>query len=389
MAFRALFLFLLFGHFRFAFAYPEYAVRYNMISCNACHVSPTGGGPRNINGKLFGAYGYKMNPFLIQKYVSADFRALFYYPQRPSPSRDGMGVMSGSIAGHVAVDEAERIELVFEHNLAGFSAGNYRDTYALFRFVDEGKRGWLDSILVGRFRAPFGIVTDEHRTYTRLQTGSRWFDFDTGIMASGSPSDQFHYDLALVNGEKEIGNSLNAGQADRFGGLIHLRWMPGALLFGVSGNYYDQHSPTPSPKAVSLYSIFSLGRWTDDRIPAVLHVEYTRARGWNSLLAQGFTNDSSYADSIRYSGSEGWLVLAEYYLTRHFVLIYKYDFLKPDQDFPADFYDRHGIGFRWYIGPNTSVQARTEFARATQPSESGSTAIGGQSATFGILQIEL
>lgn len=378
---------LLFG--QFALAYPEYAVRYNMITCTACHISPTGGGPRNINGKLFGAHGYKANPYAIQKYVSADFRTLFYYPERPGPSRDGMGVMSGSVAGHIAVDEAQRIELVLEHNIAGFSAANYRDTYALFRFVDEGKTGWLESLMVGRFRAPFGIVTDEHRTYTRLQTASRWFDFDTGIMASGSPNDHFHYDLALLNGEKSSGQTLNTGQAERYGGILNLRWMPGALLFGLSANYYDQQAPTPSAKAVSLNSIFSISRWTDDRIPAVLHVEYARAWGWNSLLSQGFVNDASYADSLKSSASEGWLVLAEYYLTPRFVLLYKFDFLKPDRDFPSDFFERHGIGFRWYIAPNTSVQARTEFARATPPSEKDGIGIGDESATFALLQIEL
>src|SRR5882672_1001588 len=83
------------------FGYEQYAARYNINSCTACHISPTGGGPRNVDGKLFGAHNYQANPLLIQPFVSGDFRALYYYPQRPGESKGGMGVMSGSIAGHV------------------------------------------------------------------------------------------------------------------------------------------------------------------------------------------------------------------------------------------------------------------------------------------------
>src|SRR5665213_3386586 len=158
-----------------AAAYPEYSARYNINSCTACHISPVGGGPRTINGKLFGARGYAINKALMQDFVSADFRALFYYPERANETKSGMGIMSGSVAGHVALDEEQKIHLVIEQNIAGFQQANMRDTYALYKFSPDGKPAWFESLMVGRFREPFGIVTDEHRTYTRQATGTEWY----------------------------------------------------------------------------------------------------------------------------------------------------------------------------------------------------------------------
>lgn len=374
-----------------ALAYPEYAVRFNNIRCTACHVSPVGGGPRNTYGKLFGAHGYKINPVLAQDYVSADFRALYYLPQRSSDSRDGMGVMSGSVAGNVALDEEQRIRLVLEHNVGGFAAGPYRDSYALFHFnnPNDGKNHWADSLMVGRFRTPFGIVTDEHRTYTRVQSATEWYTMETGFLFSGTPSDSIHYDLALINGENQTGQTLNKGASARWGSVANLRYMPGPIMLGASFSYYDREPSSSSRQAASFYTLISIGRWTNDVIPVAVALEHVRAKNWGSHLGQGFAKDSTYVSSVSSAQSEGWLASLEYRLNPRFVLIYKYDLLLADQNFPADFYSRHGLGFKWYVGPNVMIQTRTEFARATHPSEKGSTGVGGQSATYGLLQLSL
>ncbi len=371
------------------FAYPDYAVRYNNISCTSCHISPVGGGPRNVDGKLFGAHGYKVNSLLIQPYVSADFRALFYNPQRPSSSKGGMGIMSGSIAGHVPLDAEKKIHLVIEQNIAGFSAAPYRDTYALFKLSDKLNSNWFESILVGRFRAPFGIITDEHRTYTHIQTATEWYTFENGILLSGTPSDKWHYDFGVVSGENSAGQNLNNGGAERSGALINFRWMPGAILFGVSGSFHDHEPRTDSTKAVALYSILSLARWTENKIPVSFKVEHARAWNWNSNLGRGFASDPNYVTAVGHANSLGWLAELDWELSEIFTLIYKYDFLQPDQNYASDIYDRQGIGFRWMIGPNTMIQVRTETARATVPSEANGAAQGAQDSTFAVLQLAL
>lgn len=369
-------------------AYPEYAVRLNIIRCTACHISPVGGGPKTVNGKLFGAHGYKINPVLAQDYVGADFRALYYYPEHPSSTKGGDGVMSGSVSGHVALDEASRVHLVIEHNIAGFSAAPFRDTYALFKFhAESAKPHWLDSVLIGRFRLPFGIITDEHRTYTRVQTSTEWFTFQSGALLSGTPTDQLHYDLALLNGDQAAGSTLNEGQAERFGGSFNLRYMPGPVLLGFSTAYFNAKVAKDSRSLDSVYGILSIGRWTNDRVPLSLKLEFDRAKNSNAGLARGFASDPKFVTAVKSAQSHGWLARFDYALNSKWDLIYKYELLTPDRDFPADFYERHGLGFRVAIAPGTVIQTRTELARATHPSEKAKTGSAAQNASYAILQV--
>lgn len=375
-----------------AHAYPEYAATINSNRCTACHISPVGGGPRNANGKLFGAHGFKINPWLVQDYASADVRVLLYYPQRPTDSKGGMGVMMGSLAVHPWLDADKRIRLVLEANVGGFQAGTaaYRDTYGLFQLSpDDGAPHMFDQLIVGRFRAPFGIMTDEHRTYTRIQTASEYFTFETGALLSGTPLQQLHYDLALVNGEKSAGNTVSKEQAERWGGVLNLRYMPGPIVFGASASFHEHAKASESRKAGSLYTVIPLARWTRERIPLTIHLERTIAKNWGSKLGQGFVNDPNYGGTLNGSQSDGWLGLLTYNITPTLKGIYKYERLTPDRDFPIDLYERHGLGVRWYFGPDVSLQVRTEFAKATHPTETGATAMAGQDATWAVLHLEL
>jgi hypothetical protein len=373
-----------------ASARPEYALRYNIISCTACHYSPTGGGPKNIYGKLYGAHGFSLNPSLVQDYVSADFRVIDYYPEHVSESNDGAGVMSGSVAGHLALDSAQKIHLVVEDNIAGFTKAPLRDTYALFRFAPaDGQPHAFESLLVGRFRPPFGIITDEHRTYTRIQTATEWYTFETGAMLSGSPTSRLHYDFALVNGTKNAGQTFAPAEAEQTGAVANARYIFGATELGASTQYHTSTPMVSARSATSIYSIVSLDRATWGRIPASIYLEFVDAHNWDTNLGNGFANNMNYVTALGNSESQGWLAMLNYDLTRTFSLIYKFDMLTPDRDYPADYYLRHGFGFRYFVGPGVSLQMRTEWATATPPTEANSTKEGGQDATFGILQMEL
>jgi hypothetical protein len=373
---------------RQALSYPEYAVRYGMMRCTACHWQPAGGGPRTVNGKAFGAHGLKINPFLLQDYVSGDFRLLYDYPEKPAQSKGGAGVMMGSVAGHLALDEAKRVHVVIEENVAGFQQASARDTYALFQFAPEdGQAHGFDSLLLGRFRAPFGLVTDEHRTYTRVQSISEFYSYDTGAMLSGTPTNSLHYDVAALSGDRNSGTSLGNGVAERWGAVGNLRWMPGALLLGTSYKYSSLEPARNSREAVSLYAILSLVRWTAERVPLSIRVEHVRARNFDDHLGEGFAADANYVATLKNARSQGWLAWFDYEIQPRLTLIYKYESLMPDQDFRGDVYERHGLGVRWVIAPETLIQARYEKARATPPSESGRSSEGAQDATYAILQL--
>jgi hypothetical protein len=370
-----------------AFCYPDYAARHNVISCTACHYSPTGGGPKTVYGKLYGAHNFNQNPLLQQDYISGDFRALLFVPEKPKTNRGGSGVMSGSIAGHLALDEKQSIHLILESNFGGFTAAPQADAYALFRFSPEVDRRWLETLVVGRFHSPFGLMTDEHRTYTRVQTITEWYYRDTGLMVSGSPIADAHYDLAFVNGDRVSDGTLHTGNAQYWGYIANLRWMPNFVMWGLSGNYYDRGQPQNSPQALSAYAVIAISRATFDRVPLSLRLEHVRARNYDSHLAQGFSSDVNYVNTLTTSYSYGYLAQLEWALTEHFLLNYKFDLLVPDRDFPADHYGRHGIGFRWWVGPNINILARAEKAQATPPTEKNGIGLGKQNDVYGVLQI--
>ncbi|MGE4132540.1 MAG: hypothetical protein AB7F86_12930 [Bdellovibrionales bacterium] len=356
----------------------QYSLRYNQVSCTSCHFSPSGGGPRTRQGKLFGAHGYAMNPSLAQEYLSADLKILYYRSQKSKASRGGMGVMSGAIAGHAWLDKDERNLFMIQHNVAGFSQAPMMDTY----FLTKTQSAWAKAILIGRFRPAFGIVTDEHRTYTRMQSSTDSLNLETGAMVSGEPYANWHYDLSLVNGAHNQGSSLAKDQADQWGALLNLRYLQTPWLVGVSGSHFEPNQQKLSRRAWSLYGGV---QWQDLNV----FLERVSARGFNSQLGKGFAADSAYVTSIESSESEGWLSLWEYSLSLRFQLIYKFDYLMPDIRYRSDFYERHGIGFRWAVGPGVLWLVRLEKARATHPTEASGPSIGNQDAAFSVLQVAL
>lgn len=369
-----------------AAGYMQYAATYNINSCTSCHYSPVGGGPRTLPGKLFGAHNFPIHPSRLQEIFSADFRLVYYRPKSVETSKGGLGLMSGSVAAHAQLDVENRFLLVLDHNVAGFSAAPLRDTYLLYRLHGENDLN-QKMLLAGRFRLPFGYITDEHRTYTRLMSNTRWFDLQTGLMFSHDLTDQFHYDVALFNGTMST-TTLNSGQADRWGLNINSRWTPGAVTLGSSVLYKSAPRGGSAQDAWSVYSLFSFARWSRNSIPANFILEYTQAKGFNRGL-EGFVGGQAYPDAVADSAATGWLVTFEWIFSRRFILLYKFDSLTPDRNFPGDYYDRHGLGLRWTLGPNVLLQARSEWARATPKSERDAPSPANQDAIFGIVQVAL
>ncbi len=366
-------------------ATPDFAVRYNQISCTSCHFSPVGGGPLKRSGKLFQTSQFKTNPIDLQNYLSANFLALAYAPENSKTSKGGLGVMAGSVAVHIPLSEQKNSFLVIENNIAGFAAAPLRDTYLLYNFYKEAEYKFFESLLVGRFRSPFGLISNEHRTYTRIQTGTRWFDFETGVLISGTPNSKIHYDVALVNGKNFSGQGLNLGQANEWGSIINIRIMPSFFMFGSSANYYKSVQDEIS-HAWSIYSVVSLARLNYKYFPATLKFEYSEAKGFNSILNQGNASDPNYVNSILNARSRGLLARLDWLISEKFTLIYKFDWLTPDSDFPIDIYQRHGFGFRWNISPYTYLSFRSEIGKATHPSENSKLGQLAQNANFLILE---
>lgn len=382
-------------------ARPEYVMRYGFTRCTSCHVSPGGGGPRNSMGKAFGLRGYKQGPFSSQDLWSVDVRSIYYSnPDAPNTAKGGAGVMAGIVSANLPVtaeDEEEskaKLRAVLSHNVGGFRGGSPREVYLRWELKDDSEAGVSPQyVVLGRFLPPFGLMTDEHRTYTKLQTQNTWNqDLDMGALVSGNPLDSIHYDLAVMNGQKTAGAAFGDGNAATWGGLINMRWLkPGVpVAIGLSGIHYEKVKDQDSPSASSAYVMVNLENLISEKIKAVWMVEYVIAQGFNSNSSMSyFFTDTSYAETVKNSESRGIYSLLDWQYSERLSWLYKFDHLVVDRRFPADGYTRHGFGFKYYLGPNLFSQVRVERAQAGHPNEKNGTGMGATNAVWAYLQLSI
>ena len=57
-----------------------------------------------------------------------------------------------------------------------------------------------------------------------------------------------------------------------------------------------------------------------------------------------------------------------------------------DVSFPADLYRRHGLGAKYYFGPNMMLITRYDFASAGHPTEKGDVRLAAQDTFWTILE---
>jgi hypothetical protein len=289
--------------------------------------------------------------------------------------------------------------IVAEHNVGGFTQAAARNLYLQFAPKDETKTSVLPSHLeIGRIMPPFGLMSDEHRTYVRLQTATTWNqDLRVGVLASANPVDMIHYDLAAFSGSGAGASASNGtstgtvGQSSQWTYFANFRLMPsrGGFFLGASGSF-SEADPGPgkgSKSARSIYGALSLNRWTGALLPVTILAEVAQAVNWNSSFSGNLINDTNYATSVASTSSEGYLVQLNYDFSPMFQFQYKYDILMLDREFPADAYQRHGFGFKHWFGPNMWLQARYEKASAGRPGEEMGTKTGALSAVWAVISV--
>lgn len=379
-------------------ARPEYTVRHATVSCTACHVSPSGGSLRNINGKNYGANsrGYAFESKKIQENLSLDLRMLYFQTANHSGSRGnrgGLGMMNAAIGGVLPLEEGGgfKSEAVAVYDAGSFQAGP-REVYMLW---SRGETKLVENIMVGKFVSPFGLLTDEHRTYTRMQTKTSNNDFDMGALVSGRLAFQsVHYDVGVLSGMQSAGALATENTR---GAVANLRWVPGFLpfYFGVSGNYYVLNNSTSNyihdPNAQSAYFVLSLDRLTGSRVNGALQVEVARARYFNSSttgsqIDRYFTASSAgFASAVANSESLGTYAQLNLDLSPRTTLIYKFDSLALDKNYDGDRFIRHGVGVKHALTRQTFGQFRIEQADVGRTGL-GDTTLATQDAYWALLQ---
>ena len=378
-----------------ALARPEYAAK-NQMSCTSCHASPWGGGPRNLYGKIYGARSLGAPITNSSDVYYADFRTLLFLPKKPVTSSNGLVIMEAAPSANVPIAENEDgsgMRVVATYDFSPLGAG-VREAYIHWKFGPDEDR-LVSHLLVGRFNSPFGLLTDEHRTYAQALTNSTLNNYNAGIAISGEPVQTLHYDLALVNNLS--GNGSFNNQDFIWGNVFNLRWSPAFFpgFIGASQNF--QHSINQAePFAFSGYAALSMDRITHNVVKGSLMGEVVTSKNWidplnnPSLNSPAFfvpTVDSAYQTATAASHSLAYYFQAKYDLNTRWSFFYKYDYLLFDQAFQGDGFARHGLGFEVFINSNVIFNARVEKAVVGRPEISGTNTLAAEDDLIAMLRL--
>jgi hypothetical protein len=390
-----------------SWARPEYAAQVGVVSCTACHVNPSGGGLRNAYGKNFGLRNMGKNS-ISQKWTwfGGDVRALHFLSEETQVNktpgynpRGGLGIMSSIVSANIPVDQIvdedsteNPLSLMVAYNFGQFQTEvGLRETY--IRYEDRRSKSIFS---FGKFLAPFGLLTDEHRAYARIQSRTTYNDFQTGLMWSwDSKNDMVHTDVALTQGVQaspaEAEGSLSNGKTyAAFANVRHVVPMV-PMTVGASYQTNQRSEGLNDPWAWSVYQVLSLNKLTRYWFNGAVLLEYQRAKYWNDSTINPDVNQrisSTVIGSglVARSESEGWFGQLNWDLSPKWTVMYRYDHLVFDKDFSGDAFRRHGVGFRWFMAGNLNLMTRYEFAKA------GSGAVqvtepGAQNALWSVLHM--
>lgn len=374
------------------FARPEFALKNNFVSCTVCHQSPVGGGIRNLQGKLYGSHGMK-SAKIAEKldWLQFDLRSEIFQ-EKNSVDRKGVMLMTAtpSVAIPLQFEEtgSPPLTLVLSYGLGRLDTG-LGETFVKLNSDPDPQNQFFENIIFGRLLPPFGLMTDEHRTYTRLATLSTSRDYEMGVMLSGTPSHTVHYDLAFTNGTQ---GDIPVSEDAPWGAFVNIRMMPylGPLMYGLSYSRHGTQKVKIQPEAYDLYALYSFGK-DYNKFPVTLISEFVAARGWNNATLNsgstggiGYfipTSEAGWQTVLNDSQSNSLMVQANIDFSQNWVGIIKTEQFTPDINFRGDSFYRTGYGFKWYINGQSSLQARYETAAATRPgiTEAGKVKAVGES----------
>lgn len=293
--------------------------------------------------------------------------------------------------------------VVAEQNIGGFSASGPRNLYLRYQNADSSATGILpQTIVIGRFIPAYGYMTDEHDVYVRMQTLSTWnMGIRMGAMLSGNLIESLHYDLSILNGQENTGQTLQRGEQNQFGGIINLRFLPQTkfpFLAGVSAAFYDSQPADPdtpqtpgdlSRSSQSVYAAVSLHEVTGGRVPVTIMGEHALAKNMNTPSWTGKFISNSATYDVSGAASKGSFIQADIDVSPRWLVIYRYDRLTLDTNFSGDVYQRHSFGFKHFFGPNMWMQLRFDRASSSRPGEESGTGLGANDAAWALMSVNL
>jgi hypothetical protein len=362
-----------------ALARPEYAIQSHINQCTACHISPTGGGLRNLHGKLYGSHTLKIAKLNTNDYWAFDVRAQLGHAKRGATVAKGFLLMNsiGSAQVPVATEGAGApFRLVGSFNFGMMGAG-LREVFILVDPVITNAEATTETkMLVGKFPAPFGLATDEHRTYTKVMVNSTNREFESGLQFSADPTFQFHYDLALVNGFQNDGTPVI--HPNPWGAIGNIRYMPNSQN-GFLGASHSQHGNTNLKKPLMANSLYG-GIATNSLFPGTFTAEAVTATGWNNptyntgsgIAGAGIDYfipavETAWRQALVDSTSLGIVTSLNYDINPKLSLLYRLEEFIPDTKFKGDFFHRDGVGFRKILSTQSQMIFRIDQGKLNRP----------------------
>ncbi len=363
--------FILMGLSLSAWARPEYAAKMGINDCMVCHYNPSGAGPRTQNGKFYGTRSKTSYWDSSRKYWHLDMRMNGLYPQHPERNNNGMSMMGATVGATAPLVTDEKgnaqSQAVMTYDMGKLAPNGPHDAYVQFLSADSA---WT----LGRFLAPFGLVTDEHRAYTRLQTKTTINDYEMGLMYSHNFTPRVHMDLAVTTGFAQGGTftgGTDAAPEQTGAAFINARFTP-SFWPGFLGLSYSNHQSLliGQVQSASFYNAISFERLSG-YLPLQILGEVVWAQGWNNKQYNGINigqfvgSDLALQAAWEKSTSIGAGGEVNYDLTPSWVLQYRYDRISLDKKFSGDVFERQGFGFKHFLHPNVNVLVRYEKATST------------------------
>lgn len=379
----------------------EYALTNRIVTCTACHVSPFGGGPRYLDGKLFGSRKDEPSKLSFQDKWSLDARLISYYPEGGNESRQGTALMTTSVGANIPIKKnanGGEQRFVGVYSLGVVQQGP-RDIYG--QWMSKARTENPVYVQVGRFNIPFGLLTDEHRTYTKLLTRTEIFDYEIGASFSGDIKGGLHYDFAVTNGFQSGGtfNANTSAKPDATSATFgNVRWMPSflPLLIGLSAGEHQRLPQYSRPVAVTAYAALSLDRLTKNYLSGSIMAEVVQARHWSDPAINPNINRyfipaayTAYVETVDREAAQAWLAQMDINLTNRLVFQYKYDRLTFVPRYTRDRFERNGVGLKYFVDANLTFWTRYEYASVGRSEIIGSNVFSEVNAFWAMMQLTL
>lgn len=351
------------GVFQVAQSRPQYAVKSGSVSCVMCHQSPAGGGSRNVYGKIYASRGLGMGKHTTTDLYGAEVRAIGAWQlEDTSKNSNGFGLMNSTVSAVVPFitnPDGTNYKAVGSYDFQGYAGATAGEIY--LRYENNSATGPKPKhVIIGKFNVPFGLLTEEHRTYTKKQTKTSLNEYDFGGMLSGDLTASTHYDFSLTQGMQTGG--VAPDNDITWATTLNLRQLMGPLYIGLSG-IYTETSLKESPWAISGNTAINLSAFSSTLLFELMLAKNYNDSGINASGIAKFVDASlepAYSLDIKDKQSLGIYFRYDYDVKKDLTAFYKFDGFAPDKDHLRDYFAKHTLGFRYFINSNMDIDIRHE-----------------------------